>query len=291
MEILPYNYNVMERLRFHGKARLGVYFGVELEVRIPSKEAGMKNPAGADQPVLRDCDCEECVRENQRTLKAFEEQKKKWERWKDIPMREEIGSQIAEWFGDFLLFKHDGSIGGTDPVMGFGVEMVTAPATLSAHRARWKGFFEKFDGKLVAHESCGMHVHVGRAALSSNDIQAFYYFVNEPSHAKFVTKIAGRSSERWAKRIQKTPDQIVPAGKYEAVNLCPKDTIEVRVFASVVDYHNYMKNLEFVAALAHWVKGEKLGYGQAKLEDFKLWVVEKEKVYPELAKWLGENRV
>ena len=159
MEILPYNYNVMERLTFTGKPKLGVFFGVELEMRVPARLATDRQPTKPRKEDYAD------VGDFNYQLERYERQAAAWRKVQNLPLREEIGDQIKNYFGEFVVFKHDGSILGRDRNFEQGWEIVTAPASLAVQRKRWEGFFSSFAGKCEAHKSCGMHVHVSRGPL------------------------------------------------------------------------------------------------------------------------------
>ena len=116
------------------------------------------------------------------------------------------------------MLKGDGSLSN-------GFEIVTAPATLNAHKKYWKPFFDSGD-EAINHlkswntDTSGIHVHISKSALSQSNIGKILVFINDVKNEDFINHIAGRSSNQWAK---KSPKKIsdgtrTDTDKYEAVN-------------------------------------------------------------------------
>jgi hypothetical protein len=182
----------------------------------------------------------------------------------------------------FAILKRDGSIGK-------GFEIVTAPAGLSIHRKRWEPLFASWPEGLKADKRCGMHVHFSKAPFTQTQLQKMHKFFTRPEDIKRVEVIAGRAANRYTEFIRKETAedfQRFPREKYEALNLLPRDTGEVRIFASTVNFSVFMKNLEFVSALTNktLVSGE-----PGTWEEFTAWVRKNVRVYPELVKFLEKK--
>jgi hypothetical protein len=184
----------------------------------------------------------------------------------------------------FAMLKRDGSIGRER-----GFEIVTAPAGLSIHRKKWEPLFENWPSGLGADARCGMHVHFSKAPFSREQLQAMHKFFTRDEHVKKIEVIAGRKKNHYTEFIQKETEEDFarfPRDKYEALNLLPRATAEVRIFASTVKFGVFMKNLEFVAALT----GKTLVTGTpGSWGEFTSWVGRKSGVYPELVKFLHEK--
>lgn len=201
----------------------------------------------------------------------------------DGPTTLRVAKAAQAILGDFIYFKHDGSIRG--------VELVTKPAALSIHRKRWKEFFEGIPDKFVANERDGLHVHVSKSPLGLTQQWAIHDFVTMPQHENFVVEIAGRNFTNYSKKIRKSPSEmgIYPSSKYEAINTRPEETVEFRLFAATTDYNKFMTRVEFAAALTHLaltVKTQK----SITLDQLRDWVGERPKYYPALASYLEAKR-
>ena len=92
---------------------------------------------------------------------------------------------------------------------------------------------------------------------------------------------------------EKSPKELeINCRKYEALNFLPKDTMEMRIFASTVEFGGFMKNLEFAAASSHWVlETGGLTVRDLSVERFLTWVNTKATRYPQLTKWMAEKVV
>lgn len=94
-------------------------------------------------------------------------------------------------FGEFVIVKHDGSLGnhGKD-----GFEIVTVPATLAYQQSGvWDSFFENL-GSFFKYNSpaAGLHVHVNLDTISRVTRSKICVFANSPRNREFMESIAGR---------------------------------------------------------------------------------------------------
>jgi hypothetical protein len=160
--------------------------------------------------------------------------------------RDSASQDIAAKMEDFAVLKEDGSIRS-------GFEIVTRPASLVEQRRGWKGFFSGIPAGLLSYktETCGLHVHCSRSALTTLQIAKTVCFVNSPDNRDFVERIAGRKACDWAKYHGK---KLATAGKqtgqrYEAVNLENAKTIEFRIFKGTLKESSFWRCIEFCDAL------------------------------------------
>ena len=160
--------------------------------------------------------------------------------------RDSSAEDISAKLEDFAVLKEDGSIKS-------GFEIVTRPASLDEQRRGWKGFFSDLPDGLLSYktETCGLHVHASRSALSTLQIAKIVCFVNSPDNRDFVERIAGRKACDWAKYHGK---KLATAGKrtgqrYEAVNLENAKTIEFRIFKGTLKESSFWRCIEFCDAL------------------------------------------
>jgi hypothetical protein len=201
----------------------------------------------------------------------------------EVQVRGDLEAKAADWNSasdGFFILKEDGSIGK-------GFEIVTAPASLAVHTAQWDRLLG--DADLVhglrswdADRSCGMHVHASRAPLSPLTLGKVLVFMNSPHTAVPLRRLAGRDSERWAKREPKklthalahcrrcqTPRKTSGVGycrqcqertdaraevgaRRQVVNLCNSDTVEFRLFRGTLNLTHVLANLECVDAVLRW---------------------------------------
>lgn len=138
----------------------------------------------------------------------------------------------------FFFFKHDGSLSRS------GIECVSHPATLEFHKKHkvWERLtkalrlydYRSFD----AANSCGFHVHVNKSFFpvsSENCLQRFVF-----NNALACSRVAQRVSESYS--------GFQSNGRYSAINLTNKNTVEFRFFQGTMNTSTLMRYLEFVDA-------------------------------------------
>lgn len=221
-----------------------------------------------------------------------------------------------------LVCKSDSSIRGGS---GYGFEIVTAPLSrkdqeeVLEHICSAKGIQE--------HSTCGMHVHISRAALQKSQIAKAILFLHGAPCYGFVNWVAGRNSETYAslkarkwkdagvltsssavghdphtrsienvdrRYIQRTGLRVNPngwqhAGRYQALNLCNPFTIEFRIFATTVSADRARANLEFCDALMDYVGGVRPMKDMTNPQAFVDFVMENPKEYPYLHQRLRDE--
>ena len=240
-----------------------------------------------DYDVMQDLSLTALSNEKVELNTAYYGVESEMERRKDCP------SDIAERVHNlmhkhipFALLKNDGSLSN-------GFEIVTAPATLNAHKKYWKPFFDSGD-KAINHlkswntDTSGIHVHISKSALSQNNIGKILVFINDEKNEDFINHIAGRNSNQWAR---KSPKKIsdgtrTDTDKYEAVNTSHRNSIELRIFRGNLTRIGFFRVLEFVDCLVNFVKNttpRKLYY-----TDFIKWceLPQNRSSYPYFYGWL-----
>lgn len=219
------------------------------------------------------------------------------------PYTTEAAQATQDLLGDFVYLKHDGSIKG--------FEIVTHPASLQVHRNRWKKFFSSIPESLHATTKDGMHVHFSKAGLSRHQIWQIHNFINSqtrPAKPKppwyfddaaiagigggppWLKRLAGRNFVHYCRKVVKPEATVLQAtihGKYEAVNTCPKSTVEVRLFASTTKYEEFMLRLEFTAAM---VQAVQQAVDPLTLASLKSFLASHPKRFPTLVAWLAKEK-
>ena len=159
-----------------------------------------------------------------------------------------------------LYCKHDGSIEN-------GFEMVSHAMDIQYHRTEmpWAQILEKaISLGYRSHQTstCGLHVHVNRAALGNDyaqqeeTIARIVYFIE--AHWNELLKFSRRteaSINRWASRYglsdnaqatyQKAKND-THRGRYVCLNLTNYNTIEFRIFRGTLRYETFIATLQLV---------------------------------------------
>ena len=152
--------------------------------------------------------------------------------------------------GEYCYFERDGSIGS-------GFEIVTQPAGLDVHAAKFATFLQDKEMKrgMRSHEggSCGFHVHVGRDYLTQGQIYRIQSFLNDVRNEHLIKKIARRYQSGYSKfkpdMAKFSPHGKATGDRYEALNVTGSETIEFRLFRGSLRYDSIMAALEFVNAI------------------------------------------
>jgi len=187
------------------------------------------------------------------------------------------------------LMKSDGSIRN-------GFEIVTCPATLDIHLEVFKNFFDNIPPDLKIQDNVGMHVHISRKPLSQLTIGKMTEFLNRIDNKDFITYIAGRSNNQYSQMDDKrkvTFPWLHQRGsdRYNALNLNNSNTIEIRLFATPMDYKTFAMRLQFVQALVDYCSPASVSVElkkQTHYQSFTHWLSGNRKMFPELSYHLKE---
>lgn len=164
-----------------------------------------------------------------------------------------------EKYENYVFAKEDGSISG--------IEIVTHPATLDMWKNDniYKDLVEALgDAYDYEGRSSGIHIHIDRKAFKNElAIVKLIYIFNKLYYADLF-KFSGRRNlqnmERWA--YKNNPIRGKKAinylnrnnDKYTAVNTMHRETVEIRIFQSVLDYDRIMEYLTFCNGLVEATK-------------------------------------
>lgn len=190
----------------------------------------------------------------------------------------DIGSFIDEAAVPEVYFKEDGSLSSK------GVEIVSHPCTLEYHKGLWDGIIgvAKSNG-FTSHdaETCGLHVHIDRAYLgqfkTEQDyttaciVMLFDKFWNEL--VKFSRR-TGHQIDNWCERTgieltkadmsapekvaDKLQDKARDEGRYKAVNLQNRNTVEFRLFRGTLRRETFYATLELCQVIVDWCKTHRI---------------------------------
>lgn len=149
---------------------------------------------------------------------------------------------------NFIYMKTDGSLNN------FGVELVSHPANKRFHVTTdyWEKVFElilKYD--MFEDENGGLHFHVDKKSLTKyNDknikaLAALDYFVS--NNEDLIKRIGGRGFCGYCEKREKNWG--IPNRGFEhfqSINLCNKNTVEIRFCKNTSEYHEFIKRLVFI---------------------------------------------
>ncbi len=225
---------------------------------------------------------------------------------------------------DFVMLKEDGSLslnghyGGPGGTYA-GFEIVSAPADIDVHRQRWP-LLEKIAGfshlRAWNTETCGMHVHVSKDALTTLQIGRILMLMTHNDNKKFIAKVAGRGENKYCKAfhkdkfsegIQYGESEVRDGVEYvqasfhlprsdearrQAVNITNPRTIEFRIFRGTVHPRHIIRNIEFADAVCSFCHpGSRSLKELADYKNLVHYIAENRKAYPMLTEWMESPEI
>lgn len=214
---------------------------------------------------------------------------------------EDVAEEITEAHDD-IYCKHDGSL-------DYGVEIVSHPCTLEYHLKDlgWDDICGiALSNNFKSHEArtCGLHVHVGRRQLSENiseqndNIAKIIILVDR--HWDNIVGFTRRTEEqlsRWAERPEiidkianfsdgnigrKVINEVNCRGRYQAVNLQNRNTIEFRIYNGTLKVSTLYATLQFTSNICKYAMTH--SFDDCFASQWK--DVAEYETYPELAEYL-----
>jgi hypothetical protein len=159
--------------------------------------------------------------------------------------------------GKFCWFETDGSLSN-------GYEIITQPMGLDQHEKFWEWLKTDLTKPLLSHKTttCGLHIHVSRKGLSKLQLSKMISFVNHPDNEEFITALARRYAQNYARIGQKKISTAWKSqqSRYDAINMEPRQTVEFRLFRGTLKYEAVMASIQFVNALVAYCHDQS-GYG------------------------------
>ena len=158
--------------------------------------------------------------------------------------------------------KRDGSL-------DCGAELVSHPISYSYWQSndtvfspletlRAKGF------RSYSTRTCGMHVHVSRSSISQlSQYKLVNFFRLHPEKIFRVSRRAQKERLDNYSRVFVGPRPTINGkirrefaqnDRYEAINLCPRETVEFRIFRGTLDTDAIKRNIAFVQAVISFVQ-------------------------------------
>jgi hypothetical protein len=137
-----------------------------------------------------------------------------------------------------------------------GVEIVTHPATIGAHRIAWGNWRPPVGA--VANESCGLHVHISRSALTTGQIDRLAYLLSRRHDLSRWSTIFRRQPNSYAKAMPvgsfpRRRWKDVASDRYHVLNLAGRETIEIRWPRGTVRGDVILATIELMHIMCHYV--------------------------------------
>ena len=210
-----------------------------------------------------------------------------------VDKRKEGRLYVGDNLYNHSLMKEDGSIRN-------GFEIVSRPASYAQHILRYTSFLDGLPEWIHPHQSCGMHVHISRTALSQLGAGKLVEFMNRDDNKKFIQLVAGRKSTNY-QRADDSYDIKKPylikegrdhADRYNFINLNNKKTIELRIFASPKNTNEFKVRMQFVKAMISYCQPAALTgtlKEQTSFSSFITWLENTKKEFKELHTYVKES--
>lgn len=219
---------------------------------------------------------------------------------------EDVAEEITEDHDD-IYCKHDGSL-------DYGVEIVSHPCTLEYHLKDlgWDDICNiALSNNFKSHEArtCGLHIHVGRRQLSediseqNDNIAKIIILVDR--HWDNIVKFTRRTESqlsRWAERPEiideakslsdenigrEVMKEINYRGRYQAVNLQNRNTIEFRIYNGTLKVSTLYATLQFTSNICKYAMTH--SFDDCFASQWK--DVAEYETYPELAEYLTSRNI
>lgn len=178
--------------------------------------------------------------------------------------RSKIADRIKVWLSQqpktksgkkinkLVYMKNDGSLNN-------GIEIVFHPFTLKAFHENFKlQPFLKFlqDNNAQISRNCGMHVHVSKEKLTTNQLLRGKWFFHKCE--QFLKKFSDRSKFDYCRFDSVVRDNPYEQeyGHYSVLNLGVENskTLEVRIFNATLDYKKFLANLQFSDVFVDYIQ-------------------------------------
>jgi hypothetical protein len=286
VRVLPHSTNVVKRLcgeEWKPSSGRRLLFGVELELECSKR--------GLDEGAVKEWAYDDDAYNIPSIREALEDGwSYAWQYDYHEVIRPYILSQVYGVVGtDWCVGKEDGSL-------DCGIEFVSRPATLQDHKRRWKPLFDAKLPYLRAERTCGLHIHVGKHNLKSEEIGQAIALTTHPNWKGLIVKLAGRESASFARIFQKSKSnyRAQQEGKYDAVNTVPNATVEWRLFAATLEWEEFERRLEFVSSVLWWARTKSVNDDamDGAWESYAEWLgrdVRESDRHLAIAQWVAEH--
>lgn len=212
-------------------------------------------------------------------------------------INEDIAAALTDAMGEgFLYCKRDGSLNN-------GFEIVTHPfswAWYVQNRNKLEVMTRRaYEMGMRAMPSCGLHIHMSKAAFTHGQIYKFWKFMYDRKNRPFVVLVSRRGGENhYSSFNSEDLDKAALVGKtkmnashdrHSAVNGTGQHTVEVRVFRGTHQPIELFAAIEFVYALYEFVCNN--GYRDMEYWNLLNWLCKRHVAnqYRNLVLWLRDH--
>lgn len=180
-----------------------------------------------------------------------------------------VAGLVKDILGDFAVYEEDGSI--------CGFEIITNPFSRQYWDKNSEDFKKALDvlkTKKYENVNCGLHVHVNREQLETEDLSSEDVIDNiiliMETFKNELTKFSRRTNSdlaRWASFLTDDGEELIfeelkkkksRKGRYCALNITNSDTVEFRIFKGTLEYDELMATLELVDNIVDIARSNKL---------------------------------
>ena len=160
-----------------------------------------------------------------------------------VQIAQRVKSQLGSLFAGG---ERDGSLRD-------GVEIITHPATIDAHRQAWRNF-DLRGSRAVSHDApgstCGLHIHFTRAAVSSLTIAKLVALFGHAESERAWCRMFRRNLNSYAIACRKrfAEGSRISFNRYECVNTTGPHTVEIRWAKGTLQARTVVATLEIVHA-------------------------------------------
>ena len=178
-----------------------------------------------------------------------------------------------------IYFKEDGSLSSDG-----GVEIVSHPCTLDYHKGLWDNIIDAAKAHyFTSHDAgtCGLHVHIDREYLGEFETERDYttacIVMLFDKFWKQLVRFSRRTENQlsqWCERTgleltkadmsapekvaDKLQDKANNEGRYKAVNLQNRNTVEFRLFRGTLRRETFYATLELCQVIVDWCKTHRI---------------------------------
>lgn len=197
----------------------------------------------------------------------------------EVDNGDDINDFITDAATPEIYFKEDGSLSRDG-----GVEIVSHPCTLDYHKGLWDGIIDTAKSHyFTSHDAgtCGLHVHIDREYLGEFETERDYttacIVMLFDKFWKQLVRFSRRTENQlsqWCERTgleltkadmsapekvaDKLQDKANNEGRYKAVNLQNRNTVEFRLFRGTLRRETFYATLELCQVIVDWCKTHRI---------------------------------
>ncbi len=214
--------------------------------------------------VVSSCDCEDCYEGDDDYRCTDERDDILYEVMRDIHNNLVCDSATFDQWRQLVIAKYDGSL-------NYGIEFVTQPMTVEAHKdLNWVKQLAHRGLYSYSSDNCGLHVHIPKAFFNTKTLWMFLalheQFISRIENRSLFEFIAQRRDRGYAKwqmpeshgyyatnKLNVAVNKNMVNDRSSMINLHPSYTIELRYFKGNMKPEGLYSYLEFIQAMYDFV--------------------------------------